>query len=958
MFSFQGDFRRQRNINLGGRRRNDTARDTAQAVLSRAHDERQKREKQRREHTAALAIQRLFTTRHSTALWRQRLRDGLDVAVIEDPRAPDEALFGSLAEFAVYCNGSAVDIDRLHAILRSLFLADAAQPRYWRIVAHARATGAALGEEKWQALALRLFASALAAPGPGMPRVDASLVLDSLASGVRVDLAQGQRPELLCSLIESRGLYAFLSRCLASDQLPAASVESAVLLAVAPADSAALGDAAMPYFVRWILSIPGLPSRIGVHGVTAISKAHIDWCRVTRHICDEIARLEAAGGALQLTAISMLGNMAAFVLPQLSRQGPLTPIDRGFIEAAAACALVVPSCDLLGAKRPFASGTRAAAATAAEGTALKWMNNVLSVDALCLLVRASCSSSDKAHAQLAQRLLLVFIQRWGKAARSTVIDSIFQAVDIRTVGWRAVLSDSRLLEQLAGDMARVDAIKSHDLAQLQLLCALLSRQLETIGDDELFQQGMSLPLADIRTIARVCRNIAFALHWAHGYSDNDTDLGHLRDAAAALTQQLFALNARHPFVGEDFWLVPPSLLDMASFADKVAEDPMFSVEDRHPEDSASDTSSSDGDISSDESDAEAGMSRAGVRAPDSRLEWMAHTYSSIARRRSTRVNEQILTPRIAVLRSIPFVVPFNDRVRLFHALVNRDRARLGISPIGRASGPAVFSPFTAARAVVKRGTVFDDGFNALFPVLTGKPASSTPADGAMDDGHAAIADLGGAGFDEPFSEFDEFDLAHRQHRPLRDADGTLLSQRDMFKYRMQIAFVDEHGMLEAGIDGGGVFKEFLTSLVREAFDPRMGLFSAARSNSIYPNPEAVLGDAEQRRRALDRYRFLGAVIGKALYEGVLVDAPLALFFLGYCVGKLPEFNDLPTLDEALYRGLVALKNYPVQVRPGAAGDDDEIYRVFGLDFTTTVSLPDGQTRTVPLVPRGDTIRVT
>ena len=30
------------------------------------------------------------------------------------------------------------------------------------------------------------------------------------------------------------------------------------------------------------------------------------------------------------------------------------------------------------------------------------------------------------------------------------------------------------------------------------------------------------------------------------------------------------------------------------------------------------------------------------------------------------------------------------------------------------------------------------------------------------------------------------------------------------KQRLQIQFVDEHGIEEAGIDGGGLFKEFLT----------------------------------------------------------------------------------------------------------------------------------------------------
>ncbi|KAJ2794111.1 ubiquitin-protein ligase (E3), partial [Coemansia helicoidea] len=518
MFSFQGDFRQKRNINLGGRRRNDTARETAQAVLSRAHDERQKREEQRQQHAAARTIQRLLTTRRSTAQWRQRQRARLDMAVVEDPSAPDEAVFGSLAEFVVCCNGSAEDIGRLHAILRSLFLAGAARPRYQQIVERARASGAPIGEEKWRTLALRLFASVLAAPGAGRPSVDIGIVLDSLASAVRTESAQ---QPLLRSLVESRGLYAFLSRCLLVEQPPAGSVESAVLLAVGPVGSAALEDVAMPRFVRWILAVPGLPSRIGVRGVTAISKAHIDWCRATRCICEEAAQRAAEGGlgqpggaaareaASQLVAISLLGNMAAFVVPQLSRQGPLTPIDRGFIEAGAACARMVPSCDLLGARRPAAAGRQAGS----EGAALKWMNNVLSVDALGMLVRASCGSDG--HGRVAQGLLLTFIQRWGSAARSAVVDSIFQAVDIRAVGWRAALRDPQLLELFAGDRARVDAIKLHDLAQFQLLCALLSRQLETIGDDELFQQGMSLPLADIRVIARVCRNIAFALHWAH-----------------------------------------------------------------------------------------------------------------------------------------------------------------------------------------------------------------------------------------------------------------------------------------------------------------------------------------------------------------------------------------------------------------------------------------------------------
>ncbi|KAJ1726472.1 ubiquitin-protein ligase (E3), partial [Coemansia biformis] len=418
------------------------------------------------------------------------------------------------------------------------------------------------------------------------------------------------------------------------------------------------------------------------------------------------------------------------------------------------------------------------------------------------------------------------------------------------------------------------------------------------------------------------------------------------------------------------------------------------------EDAESDSSGvDDADHSSDEADPAPGLDNiidillAGDQVPGSRQDWMMHTYSSFVRQRQRqqRAEQLVMRPRIAVLRRIPFVVPFNDRVRLFHALINRDRARLGIPPIGRVNGPSPFDAHTAAHAVVRRGNVFNDGFSALFPALSGKPARTRPVGAAAGSGL-----LPGTGSDAsparvPFPDRDMMfpvrppgpsqvrDLFEESpdffRMPMMDEIGSRIrspiSQRDMFKYRIQISFVDEHGMPEAGVDGGGVFKEFLTSLVREAFDPRMGLFCATRSNSIYPDPDSVLGDDEHRRLVLEKYKFLGAVIGKALYEGVLVDAPFALFFLGYCVGKLPEFNDLPTLDEDLYRGLVALKNYPTGARAGAAAaskrgggdggegdEDDEIYKIFGLDFTTTVGLRGGQTKTVPLVPRGDTIRVT
>lgn len=42
----------------------------------------------------------------------------------------------------------------------------------------------------------------------------------------------------------------------------------------------------------------------------------------------------------------------------------------------------------------------------------------------------------------------------------------------------------------------------------------------------------------------------------------------------------------------------------------------------------------------------------------------------------------------------------------------------------------------------------------------------------------------------------------------------------------------------AGIDGGGVFKEFLTSLCKEVFDTNRGLWQVNEKNELYPHPHS------------------------------------------------------------------------------------------------------------------------
>lgn len=50
-------------------------------------------------------------------------------------------------------------------------------------------------------------------------------------------------------------------------------------------------------------------------------------------------------------------------------------------------------------------------------------------------------------------------------------------------------------------------------------------------------------------------------------------------------------------------------------------------------------------------------------------------------------------------------------------------------------------------------------------------------------------------------------------------------------------------------------------------------------------------------------------MGKALYEGILLDVPLSPFFVARLQGRRPMFDDLAALDSELYRSLVQLKRW-------------------------------------------------
>lgn len=66
------------------------------------------------------------------------------------------------------------------------------------------------------------------------------------------------------------------------------------------------------------------------------------------------------------------------------------------------------------------------------------------------------------------------------------------------------------------------------------------------------------------------------------------------------------------------------------------------------------------------------------------------------------------------------------------------------------------------------------------------------------------------------------------------------------------------GLDEAGVDGGGLLREFLSELLKTAFDPNRGFFRMTNDNMLYPNPYAHL--IQQNFAA--HYFFIGRMLGK------------------------------------------------------------------------------------------------
>ncbi|XP_078277449.1 ubiquitin-protein ligase E3B [Rhinoraja longicauda] len=163
---------------------------------------------------------------------------------------------------------------------------------------------------------------------------------------------------------------------------------------------------------------------------------------------------------------------------------------------------------------------------------------------------------------------------------------------------------------------------------------------------------------------------------------------------------------------------------------------------------------------------------------------------------------------------------------------------------------------------------------------------------------------------------------------------------------IRVKFVNDLGVDEAGIDQDGVFKEFLEEIIKKVFDPALNLFKTTSGDErLYPSPTSYIHENH-----LQLFEFVGKMLGKAVYEGIVVDVPFASFFLSQVLGHhhsalYSSIDELPSLDAEFYKNLTSIKRYD-----GDIGD-------LGLTLSYDEDVM-GQLVCHELIPGGKTIGVT
>jgi E3 ubiquitin-protein ligase HUWE1 len=161
--------------------------------------------------------------------------------------------------------------------------------------------------------------------------------------------------------------------------------------------------------------------------------------------------------------------------------------------------------------------------------------------------------------------------------------------------------------------------------------------------------------------------------------------------------------------------------------------------------------------------------------------------------------------------------------------------------------------------------------------------------------------------------------------------------KDEFKRsKLEITFKGE-----AGVDAGGVTREWYQVLSRQMFNPDYALFTPVASDetTFHPNRTSYVNPEH-----LSFFKFIGRIIGKAIFDGSFLDCHFSRAVYKRILGRPVSLKDMETLDLEYFKSLMWML-------------ENDITDVITEDFS--IETDDyGEHKIIDLIPNGSNIPVT
>lgn len=127
-----------------------------------------------------------------------------------------------------------------------------------------------------------------------------------------------------------------------------------------------------------------------------------------------------------------------------------------------------------------------------------------------------------------------------------------------------------------------------------------------------------------------------------------------------------------------------------------------------------------------------------------------------------------------------------------------------------------------------------------------------------------------------------------------------------FKKQLYVEFVGE-----AGVDEGGVSKEFFQLIIEEIFNPDYGMFIEQKeTNTFWFNSTSFENRAQ--------FMLIGIVLGLAIYNNIILPVSFPLVVYRKLMGLRGTFLDLEDINPTLFRSLKSMLEYE-------AGDMEDVF---------------------------------